>query len=67
MDSIIKRVLKDEWPSIQKDVEQMAANKVKDRIEIAKHAVLANLNGIEVDKMKEILSTKKEEPVAIAA
>ena len=57
MDSIIKRVLKDEWPSIQDDVEKMAAEKVKARIEDKKTEVLANINGVTVDKMKEISVT----------
>ena len=61
MESIIKRVLKDEWPSVQADVEKLAADKVKARIEDKKADVLANLNGVDVDKMKEITSIKTEE------
>jgi len=61
MESIIKRVLKDEWPSVQADVEKLAADKVKARIEDKKTDVLANLNGVDVDKMKEITSIKNEE------
>ena len=61
MESIIKRVLKDEWTSIQSDVEKLAADKVKARIEDKKVDVLANLNGVPVDKMKEITSIKNEE------
>ena len=44
MESIIKRVLKDEWQSIQQDVEKLAANKVKLRIEDKKKEVLKNIN-----------------------
>ena len=61
MESIIKRVLKDEWPSVQADVEKLAADKVKAKIEDKKSEVLANLNGVDVDKMKEITSIKTEE------
>jgi hypothetical protein len=60
MDSIIKRVLKDEWPSIQNDIEKMAADKVKARIEDKKLDVLANLNGVDVDKMREIAMVSKD-------
>jgi len=60
MDSIIKRVLKDEWPSIQNDIEKMAADKVKARIEDKKLDVLANLNGVDVDKMREIATVSKD-------
>ena len=58
MESIIKRVLKDVWPSVQADVEKLAADKVKARIEDKKTDVLANINGVDVDKMKEITSIK---------
>ena len=63
MDSIIKRVLKDEWSSIQNDIEKMAADKVKARIEDKKLDVLATLNGVDADKMREIATVSKEEPV----
>lgn len=60
MESIIKRVLKDEWPSVQADVEKLAADKVKQKIEDKKADVLANINGVDVDKMKEITSISQE-------
>lgn len=60
MDSIIKRVLKDEWPSIQSDIEKMAADKVKARIDDKKLDVLANLNGIDIEKQREIAMASKE-------
>jgi len=60
MDSIIKRVLKDEWPSIQADIEKMAADKVKAKIDDKKLDVLANLNGIDVEKQREIAAANKE-------
>ena len=54
MDSIIKRVLKDERASVQDDIEKLAAEKVKARIEDKKLEVLANINGVTVDKVKEV-------------
>jgi hypothetical protein len=48
MESIIQRVLKDEWDSIQTDVEKLAAQKVKSRIEDKKLDVLANLNNVAI-------------------
>jgi hypothetical protein len=60
MDSIITRVLKDEWTSIQDDIEKLAAEKVKAKIDDKKLDVLANLNGIDIEKMKEIASVSKE-------
>ena len=54
MDSIIKRVLKDEWQSVQEDIEKIAAEKVIEKINDKKVEVLANLNGVDVDKMKEM-------------
>ena len=56
MDSIIARVLKDDWTSIQDDIEKLAAEKVKARIEDKKMDVLAQLNGTTVDKIKEVAS-----------
>jgi len=67
MDSIIKRVLKDEWPSVQEDIEKLAAEKVKARIEDKKLDVLAQLNGVDLDKMREIATINKEVPVTPAA
>jgi hypothetical protein len=54
MESIIKRVLKDQWDSIQSDVEKMAADKVKAKIEDQKNFVLANLNGTSVNKEETV-------------
>ena len=44
MESIITRVLKDQWDSIQTDVEKLAASKVKDRISQKKQEILSKLN-----------------------
>ena len=60
MDSIVKRVLGDEWSSIQSDIEKMAADKVKNLLDIKKVEVLAKMNDIGIDKMKEILAVKND-------
>jgi hypothetical protein len=54
MESIITRVLKDQWQSIQEDIEKLAASKVRDRIADKKLNVLAQLNGVTSDSMKEM-------------
>jgi hypothetical protein len=59
MKSIIKRVLNNEWASIQSDVDQMTGEKVKAKIADAKINVLARLNGITPVKQTEILNVSK--------
>lgn len=61
MKSVIKRVLGGEWASLQADIEKMSANKVKAKVDEKKFEVLARLNGIDVNKQKEIVSTSKGE------
>jgi len=56
MKSIIKRVLGGEWSSLQSDIEQMAADKVKSKVDEKKFDVLAKLNGINVEKQKEMFA-----------
>jgi hypothetical protein len=56
MKSVIKRVLDGEWTSLQQDLEQMAADKVKTRIEDKKIEVLAKMNGVNIDKQKEVMA-----------
>jgi hypothetical protein len=65
MDSIIKRVLKDEWDSVQEDIEKMAAAKVMDKINDKKIEILADLNGTTVDKIKELTTKTVEEPTKV--
>ena len=60
MDSIIKRVLKDEWTTILNDIEKLAAQKVKARISDKKLDVLAQLNGTDVEKMRQLASVSNE-------
>lgn len=59
MKSIVKRVLSGDWASLQTDVEQMAADRVNARVEDKKVNVLAKLNNVSEDKMKEIVSVSK--------
>jgi uncharacterized protein (UPF0335 family) len=59
MDSIIARVLKDDWASIQSDVEKLAAEKVKASIDAKKIEVLAKINGVDADQMKTIMTPAK--------
>ena len=56
MDNLIARVLEDDWASLQTDIEKMAAEKVKEKIDAKKINVLAQINGVDVEKMKEILT-----------
>jgi len=59
MKSIIKRVLNNEWASLQTDVEKEVADKIKAKIDTAKVNVLAKLNGIDPAKQTEILNVSK--------
>ena len=56
MKSVIKRVLDGDWASLQQDIEKMAADKVKSKVDEKKFDVLAKLNGINVEKQKEMLA-----------
>jgi hypothetical protein len=57
MKSVIKRVLDGEWASLQSDIEKMSADKVKAKVEEKKFEVLAKINGIDISKQKELMST----------
>jgi hypothetical protein len=59
MNSVIKRVLNNDWASLQKDIEKMAADRVTARVEEKKIEVLSRLNNVSPDKMKEIISVSK--------
>ncbi len=59
MKSVIKRVLDGDWASLQADIEKMAATKVKTKVDEKKMDVLAKMNGINVDKQKEVMSVSK--------
>jgi len=56
MKSIIKRVLDGDWASLQQDIEKMAADKVKSKVDEKKFDVLAKLNGVNVEKQKEMMA-----------
>lgn len=59
MKSVIKRVLDGDWASLQADIEKMAATKVKTKVDEKKMDVLAKMNGVNVDKQKEVMSVSK--------
>ena len=56
MKSVIKRVLDNDWAGLQQDVEKMAADKVKAKVDEKKFDVLARLNGVNIEKQKEMLA-----------
>jgi len=56
MKSIIKRVLGSEWSSLQSDIEKMAADKVKSKVDEKKYEVLARMNGISSEKQKNTMA-----------
>lgn len=59
MKSIIKRVFDGDWSSLQSDIEKMAADKVKEKVENRKFDVLAKLNGIDVAKQREMMAVSQ--------
>ena len=56
MKSVIKRVLDGDWASLQQDIEKMAADKVKAKVDEKKFDVLARLNGVNIEKQKEMMA-----------
>ena len=56
MKSVIKRVLDNDWAGLQQDVEKMAADKVKAKVDEKKFDVLARLNGVNIEKQKEMMA-----------
>lgn len=58
MKSIIKRVLEGDWASLQSDIEKMAADKVKSRVDDKKYEVLARINDTDVNKQRERMTAK---------
>jgi len=61
MKSIVKRVLSGDWASLQSDIEKMAADKVKTRVQEKKIDVLAKLNNISAEKQQELVAISKGE------
>ena len=60
MDSIIKTVLDGNWTELKKHFEKRAAEKTMAKIQEKKAGILANINGVGADKMKEIMNISKE-------
>ena len=56
MKSVIKRVMDGDWTSLQNDLEKMAADKVKAKVDEKKFEVLAKLNNVNVAKQKEMMA-----------
>jgi len=56
MKSVIKRVMDGDWTSLQNDLEKMAADKVKAKVDEKKFEVLAKLNNVDVAKQKEMMA-----------
>lgn len=56
MKSVIKRVLDGDWAGLQQDIEKMAADKVKSKVDEKKFDVLAKINGVNIDRQKEMMA-----------
>lgn len=56
MKSIVKRVLNNDWSSIQEDLDKMASDKVKKLVANRKIEILADLNGITPDEQTEMMN-----------
>jgi len=55
MESVVKAVMQGDWAGLKKHFEGVVADKIMARVNAKKLGVYAQLNGIEEDKMKEIL------------
>lgn len=60
MDSIIKTVLDGNWSELKSHVEDKAADKIMQRVSDKKVSVLAKINGVDEEKMKEILKVSEK-------
>lgn len=60
MDSIIKAVLDGNWTDLQKHFEKRSAEKVMNKIQDKKVGILSKINGVDIDKMTEIMNISKE-------
>jgi hypothetical protein len=58
--NIIKSVLDSKWIDLKSDIEKKVFEKINQRISDKKVEVLAKLNNVDVDKMKEIINIKKD-------
>lgn len=56
MDSVIKSVLEGDWTNFKMYCEKKLAEKTTQRINDKKIEVLAKINGVSVDKQKEIMA-----------
>ena len=56
--SIIQKILDADWTNLKSDIDKKAADKVMKRVEDKKIDVLANINGISVAQMQEVINLK---------
>jgi predicted house-cleaning noncanonical NTP pyrophosphatase (MazG superfamily) len=61
MDSVIKTVLDGDWTEMKAYCEKKLAEKTTERINDKKVEVLAKINGVDVEKQKEIMAISKGE------
>lgn len=61
MKSVIKSVLDGDWNDLQGRYEKLAADKVMEKIADKKVDVLAMLNGVEKEKMQDMVNVSDEE------
>lgn len=60
MDSIIQTVLDGKFAELQSHLEKEAARKTMQRVAEKKVEILANINGVSVEKMQEVLNIKDD-------
>jgi hypothetical protein len=60
MDSIIGTILGGKWNELQASIEKGVASKILNRISDRKNDILAKINGISKDQMKETIRIKDE-------
>lgn len=61
MDSIIKTVLDGNWAELKSHFEGKATDKIMQKVAERKVAVLSKVNGVDEEKMREILNVSTEE------
>jgi len=59
MESVVKAVIQNDWAGLKKHFEGVVADKIMDKVNTLKTGVLAKVNDVDEEKMKEILATAK--------
>ena len=57
MESVVKAVMQNDWAGLKKHFEGVVADKIMAKVNTLKSGVLAQVNGVDEEKMTEILST----------